>query len=30
MVATQQENRELTRVRFLEIFAEKTTQRVST
>ena len=27
-VATQQENRELTRVRFLEIFEEKTTQRV--
>ncbi len=29
MVATQQESRELTRVRFLEIFEEKTTQRVS-
>ncbi|MCY3681293.1 MAG: hypothetical protein OXH16_07840 [Gemmatimonadetes bacterium] len=29
MVATQPENRELTRVRFLEIFEEKTTQRVS-
>ena len=28
MVATQPENRELTRVRFLEIFEEKTTQRV--
>ena len=27
-VTTQQENRELTRVRFLEIFEEKTTQRV--
>ena len=29
-VATQQENRELTRVRFLEIFADQTMQRVST
>lgn len=28
MVTTQPENRELTRVRFLEIFEEKTTQRV--
>ena len=29
LVATQKENRELTLVRFLEIFEEKTTQRVS-
>ena len=30
MIATQKENRELTRVRFLEIFEAQTTQRIST